>query len=71
MATWAYGMATWADGINTAESILASTTWVNDDGSTAEFQGATVLNPVEEPDSAPIPDPGLGDRHLYLPIVQH
>ncbi len=53
MATWAGGMATWAGGINAQESILASTSWVNDDGTTAELQSNTVFNPTPEvPDRA-------------------
>jgi hypothetical protein len=71
MATWAGGMATWAGGINTVESILASTTWVNDDGTTAEFQGNTVLNPVpEEIELQPSPDTELGTVQLFLPVVE-
>ena len=71
MATWAGGMATWAGGINTVESILASTTWVNDDGTTAEFQGNTVLNPVpEEIELQPSPGTELGTVQLFLPVVE-
>ncbi len=71
MATWAGGMATWAGGINTVESILASTTWVNDDGTTAEFQGNTVLNPVpDDIELRPSPWTELGTVHLFLPVVE-
>jgi outer membrane protein assembly factor BamB len=70
MATWAGGMATWAGGINVEESVLAGTSWVNDDGSTAALQSHTVFNPVPaDLDVQPAPNSDTGIQRIFLPAL--
>jgi hypothetical protein len=70
MATWAVGMATWAGGINVEESVLAGTSWVNDDGSTALLQSYTVFNDAPQNlDVQPAPNTDTGIQRIFIPAV--
>jgi hypothetical protein len=70
MATWAVGMATWAGGINVEESVLAGTSWVNDDGSTALLQSHTVFNDAPQNlDVQPAPNTDTGIQRIFIPAV--
>jgi hypothetical protein len=68
MATWAGGMATWAGGIDIEESLLSSTSWVNDDGSTALLQSRTIFNPVTDAGGVSS-EPDFDTTKLFLPAL--